>query len=327
MKLETVSSLEDLKFGEDQLIPVVVQDYISREVLMVAYANKVALTKTIETGFAYFWSRRRKELWLKGESSGNMLKIAEVRIDCDNDTVLYLAEPYGPTCHTGMTSCFHKRLKDAEKVENKYEQEIASEIVSYYENARVVKRRWVRDGSKKTYEFILSSITEHVPPPSPRVIAWLVNKIDGITSDNIDKVVVPEALGLPIGAIVSQIKKKPMAIVRKKPFHSDEYLLDKVKYASGYERGSYYIYGVKKSDKILIIDDTISTGGTLEALLQSFIKNDVKVTDVVCVMEKTWYHGVDSIKTKLGIDVKSLIQVNKKGNALKCVFVDYDSKP
>jgi phosphoribosyl-AMP cyclohydrolase len=104
--------LENLDFQkENGLIPVVVQDYATKEILMLAYANKEALEKTIETGLAHFWSRSRKSLWLKGETSGNYQRIIEIRVDCDNDALIYLVESKGPACHTGNRSCFFKTLK------------------------------------------------------------------------------------------------------------------------------------------------------------------------------------------------------------------------
>ncbi|MCX8188279.1 MAG: phosphoribosyl-AMP cyclohydrolase [Nitrososphaeria archaeon] len=102
--------LEDLMFKEQWLLPVVVQDVNTKEVLMVAYANKEAVSKTLETGYAHFWSRSRKKLWKKGETSGNFIKVEKILVDCDNDTLLYLAFPTGPTCHTGRVSCFFKEL-------------------------------------------------------------------------------------------------------------------------------------------------------------------------------------------------------------------------
>jgi len=78
---------------------------------MLAYTNKEALEKTIETGLAHFWSRSRKSLWLKGETSGNYQRIIEIRVDCDNDALIYLVESKGPACHTGNRSCFFKTLK------------------------------------------------------------------------------------------------------------------------------------------------------------------------------------------------------------------------
>ena len=91
-------------------VPVVVQDYKMRDVLMVAYANREAIAKTIETGFAHYWSRSRNSIWKKGETSGNTQKIREIRLDCDKDTVLYVVDQTGVACHTGERSCFHNRM-------------------------------------------------------------------------------------------------------------------------------------------------------------------------------------------------------------------------
>jgi len=93
-------------FDERGLVPVVVQDRASGDVLMVAWANREALRLTAETGEAHFWSRSRHALWRKGETSGNTLKVTEVRTDCDRDTLLLVAEPTGPACHTGARTCF-----------------------------------------------------------------------------------------------------------------------------------------------------------------------------------------------------------------------------
>ncbi len=92
------------------LVPVVVQDASTGHVLMLAYANREALKRTYGTGQAWFWSRSRKSLWHKGETSGNVQTVVEVRIDCDGDTVLYLVNPVGPACHTGEVSCFYRRM-------------------------------------------------------------------------------------------------------------------------------------------------------------------------------------------------------------------------
>ena len=94
------------------LVPVVVQDINTNEVLMLAYANKDAVEHTIETGFAHYWSRSRKSLWKKGETSGHVQKINEIRIDCDNDTLLYLVDQVGAACHTGEKTCFYRKLKE-----------------------------------------------------------------------------------------------------------------------------------------------------------------------------------------------------------------------
>ena len=98
--------LENAKFGADGLIPAVVQDAHTREVLTVAYMNKEALQLTLERNETYFWSRSRQQLWHKGETSGNLQKVLRVSLDCDQDAVLVEVEPSGPACHTGAYSCF-----------------------------------------------------------------------------------------------------------------------------------------------------------------------------------------------------------------------------
>jgi phosphoribosyl-ATP pyrophosphohydrolase/phosphoribosyl-AMP cyclohydrolase len=96
----------DLVFDSEGLLPVVVQDRASGDVLMVAWANAEALARTAETGWAHFWSRSRKALWRKGESSGHGLRVVEARADCDRDTLLLVVDPKGPACHTGSRTCF-----------------------------------------------------------------------------------------------------------------------------------------------------------------------------------------------------------------------------
>jgi len=98
--------LEKARFGADGLIPAVVQDAHTREVLTVAYMNKEALQLTIEKNETHFWSRSRQQLWHKGETSGNYQKVTKVSLDCDDDAVLVEVEPSGPACHTGSYSCF-----------------------------------------------------------------------------------------------------------------------------------------------------------------------------------------------------------------------------
>ncbi len=99
----------DFKKGKG-LVPVVVQDLNTKEVLMVAYANREALEKTLKSGYAHYYSRSRKELWMKGKTSGNTQKVKKVLIDCDGDTLIYLVEQKGVACHTGNYTCFYRTL-------------------------------------------------------------------------------------------------------------------------------------------------------------------------------------------------------------------------
>ncbi|MCL6633383.1 MAG: phosphoribosyl-AMP cyclohydrolase [Alicyclobacillus herbarius] len=107
---ETVA-LEAVRYdSQTGLVPVVVQDAHDDQVLMVAYANREALKRTLDTGYAWFWSRSRQEFWQKGATSGNVQRVQEVWLDCDADTVLYRVETAGPACHTGAPSCFYRRI-------------------------------------------------------------------------------------------------------------------------------------------------------------------------------------------------------------------------
>lgn len=99
----------DLGLG-DKLIPVVVQDASSGEVLMLAYANREALLRTLTERRAYFWSRSRNSLWMKGEESGNVMEVVSVLVDCDADSLLYRVRPKGPACHTGERTCFYREV-------------------------------------------------------------------------------------------------------------------------------------------------------------------------------------------------------------------------
>lgn len=101
-----------LKFDDRGLIPAIVQDVASGQVLMVAYMNEESLRRTQESGQAWFWSRSRAELWHKGATSGNTLDVVEIRRDCDDDTLLLKVKPAGPACHTGEWSCFYRLLDE-----------------------------------------------------------------------------------------------------------------------------------------------------------------------------------------------------------------------
>jgi phosphoribosyl-AMP cyclohydrolase len=100
-----------LTFNPQGLIPAILQDVNSGEVLMMAWMNAEALSLTQETGEAHFWSRSREELWRKGATSGNIMRVQEVRVDCDSDTLLLKVIPAGPACHTGERSCFFRKLE------------------------------------------------------------------------------------------------------------------------------------------------------------------------------------------------------------------------
>jgi phosphoribosyl-AMP cyclohydrolase len=101
----------NLKFNEQGLLPAILQSYRDNKVLMLGWMNKEALEKTLKTGKVHFWSRSRKELWLKGETSGHFQYVEEIWVDCDSDTLLIKVRPKGTVCHTGKETCFFRKLK------------------------------------------------------------------------------------------------------------------------------------------------------------------------------------------------------------------------
>ncbi|MGM0381797.1 MAG: bifunctional phosphoribosyl-AMP cyclohydrolase/phosphoribosyl-ATP diphosphatase HisIE [bacterium] len=105
---------KDLVFNSRGLIPAIAQDYSTGEIRMLAYMNEEALEKTVQTGFAHYYSRSRQELWKKGETSGHLQEVCSIRTDCDMDTVLLLVEQTGPACHTDRRNCFYREYSPAE---------------------------------------------------------------------------------------------------------------------------------------------------------------------------------------------------------------------
>jgi len=132
--------LNQIKFNKEGLVPVIIQDEITKQVLMLAYMNRESLEKTLEEGRTCFYSRSRRELWVKGDTSGNIQVVKKIVLDCDNDTLLVLVEQEGVACHTGNYSCFFREIKGGKIEEIKVESlqegsrgeqsEIDSEIIN-----------------------------------------------------------------------------------------------------------------------------------------------------------------------------------------------------
>ncbi|WP_018248754.1 bifunctional phosphoribosyl-AMP cyclohydrolase/phosphoribosyl-ATP diphosphatase HisIE [Orenia marismortui] len=146
-------SISNLKFDEKGLIPAIIQDAETKEVLMMAYMNEESLRNTIRTGRTCFWSRSRQELWWKGESSGNIQEVEEIDYDCDGDTLLLKVKQTGGACHTGHKSCFYrgiKREKEAEKVfdpEEVYKKALDCDILDELYDVIKDRRNNPKEGS------------------------------------------------------------------------------------------------------------------------------------------------------------------------------------
>jgi phosphoribosyl-AMP cyclohydrolase len=109
---KTISWLDAVAWNEHGLVPAIAQDALSKDILMFAWMNREALAETVATGRGVYWSRSRNKIWRKGEESGHVQQVHEIRIDCDNDVLLLLIDQTGAACHTGMRSCFFTHFKD-----------------------------------------------------------------------------------------------------------------------------------------------------------------------------------------------------------------------
>ncbi len=144
--------INELKFDEKGLIPAVVQDVTTKELLMTAYMNADTLKQTLETKLATFWSRSRDEVWVKGATSGNYLHVVSVKVDCDGDCLVVFARPDGPACHTGNRSCFYRRIEGDELVTDT-KQAGTSDILMREQAVIIDRKANPEEGSYTNYLF------------------------------------------------------------------------------------------------------------------------------------------------------------------------------
>lgn len=176
--------LNDIKFDANGLVPAIVQEAGSREVLMLAYMNQEALGKTLEQGEAWYYSRSRQELWHKGETSGHVQKVIDLRYDCDADTILLLVEQTGPACHTGHHSCFY-RDKNGQEIAVReqdmtelYRNQVGPGIIHELYQVILDRQEKMPEGSYTTYLFTkgLDKICKKVGEEAAEVIIAAKNK-------------------------------------------------------------------------------------------------------------------------------------------------------
>ena len=150
---------EDVRFDERGLVPAVVQDARTREVLTHAYMSEESLRRTLSEGETWFWSRSRSELWHKGATSGHTQRVVDVRLDCDSDALVVLVEPRGPACHTGAVSCFHQEVEGLQtagaqkSVGASAEEEDIGTVLEKLYGVIAGRRREMPEGSYTTYLF------------------------------------------------------------------------------------------------------------------------------------------------------------------------------
>ena len=182
----------DFKYNEQRLMPAIVQDYQTKDVLMVAYVNQKSLDLSLEKGETVFYSRSRQKLWHKGETSGNIQQIKEIYYDCDQDTILFMVDPAGPACHTGENSCFYRKIAEdtdakaarmmemqqqAENIEAEFETE---KVVDYLYDLILSRKDEMPDDSYTTYLFEegIDKILKKVGEESAEVIIASKNEPD-----------------------------------------------------------------------------------------------------------------------------------------------------
>ncbi len=143
--------LSMIKFDEKGLVPAVLQDSVTKKVLMVAYMNKESLEKTLETKKSTFFSRSRNEIWVKGETSGNYMNVESIDVDCDADCLLVTVTPDGPACHTGKETCFYRTVKDGGVIEK--EETSGADILVRLEKVAEDRKKNPKEGSYTNYLF------------------------------------------------------------------------------------------------------------------------------------------------------------------------------
>jgi phosphoribosyl-AMP cyclohydrolase / phosphoribosyl-ATP pyrophosphohydrolase len=208
--------LDQIRFDEQGLVPAVVQDVRTREVLTLAYMNVDSLAKTLETNETWFWSRSRSELWHKGATSGSTQRVVEIRQDCDSDALVVLVEPAGPACHTGKPSCFYRDISGAEIVQSPDVTSVGSILDDLY--ILIESRRRDRpEGSYTTYLFeqgldkILKKLGEEA---SETIIAAKNDDKEPLVSESADLlyhlIVLLVGRGVPLDAVKDELISRRM---------------------------------------------------------------------------------------------------------------------
>jgi phosphoribosyl-ATP pyrophosphohydrolase/phosphoribosyl-AMP cyclohydrolase len=208
--------LDAVTFDAAGLVPVIAQETRTGMVRMVAWANREALELTAQTKAAHFWSRSRKALWRKGESSGHTLAVREVRIDCDGDVVLYLVEPVGPSCHTGATSCFYRRAgEDGALVEDDGPPDPPALVLSRVADVIAERRR-----ARPEKSYVVSLLDAGLPKINGKISEEARELVEALPENDaahtaheaadliFHTLVGLEAAGIPLDAVFAELRKR-----------------------------------------------------------------------------------------------------------------------
>lgn len=204
--------LDALRFDDRGLVPVVAQDAVSGEILMLAYANRDALERTAASGRAHYWSRSRQQIWRKGDTSGHEQHVREIRVDCDADTVLYQVIQVGAACHTGEATCFHQRVTESGAIEA---GSSAAHVLGRVERVIAERARERPDGSYTTYllEKGIDKILKKIGEESTEVVVAAKNgdnvELTAEVSDLLfHLLVLLRERDLPLEAVWSELERR-----------------------------------------------------------------------------------------------------------------------
>jgi phosphoribosyl-AMP cyclohydrolase / phosphoribosyl-ATP pyrophosphohydrolase len=199
--------IDTLSFDEKGLIPAIVQDDRTGNVLMLAYMNKESLQKTIDTKETWFFSRSRQELWNKGATSGNRQIVKNLSLDCDSDAILVQVTPVGPACHTGEVTCFHNQISDEEVQTRSIVHEITDEIKN--RRANPVEGSYTsylfREGLDKILKKVGEETTEVVIGAKNRDKAEVTSELADLTYHSL---VLMEELGVSVEDVKNELRKR-----------------------------------------------------------------------------------------------------------------------
>jgi phosphoribosyl-AMP cyclohydrolase / phosphoribosyl-ATP pyrophosphohydrolase len=208
--------LDAVTFDAAGLVPVIAQEARTGMVRMVAWANREALELTAHTKAAHFWSRSRKTLWRKGESSGHTLAVRELRIDCDGDVVLYLVDPVGPSCHTGTTSCFYRRAgEDGALIEDDGPPDPPALVLSRVAEVIAERRR-----ARPEKSYVVSLLDAGLPKINGKIAEEARELVEALPENDaahtaheaadliFHALVGLEAAGVPLDAVFVELRKR-----------------------------------------------------------------------------------------------------------------------
>jgi phosphoribosyl-ATP pyrophosphohydrolase/phosphoribosyl-AMP cyclohydrolase len=203
--------LEEIRFDDRGLVPVIAQEAGSGDVLMLAWANRDALERTAESGRAHYWSRSRQALWMKGETSGHIQSLVEIRVDCDGDAVLYRVNQTGPACHTGAADCFFRAVDGDELVESP----AAAHVLARIDDTVVSRIREPKAGSYTNYllDSGLDKVLKKVGEETTEVVIAAKNgSADELRSETADLlfhlIVLLRVRDLPLDAIWEELEER-----------------------------------------------------------------------------------------------------------------------